>query len=512
MMKIGIYPRKSVYRDNSESVSTQVKLCKEYAEIIYRGQELEYMVYDKDEGFSGKNVNRPSYKQLMEDVRNGLLDVVMVYKLDRISRNVQDFSNTFAVFQEHDVAFVSVKESFDTSTPIGRTVMYILAAFAQLERENTSERVSDSMSEMAKCGFWTGGRVPSGMTSIRKTVGGKEHSFLMVDQDTIPFVKQIYSLFLSGMSITYLERYCRNHGIKTLRGKFMSTTQLHFMLTNPVYCQNSPEALSYFQEKGYILPEHADKLFDGARGLIGYKHKKDVSSPNIIAIGIHDWVISGEDWVAVQRRMGVNKQLRTSKYDVGILKGVLRCKNDHRTIVKVYNQKGVQYRSYLCSVRDRQGAAYCDTHHINVDQVDDLFIKKLCELRFDKKLINLQDFEDFPPFDEKAAFRRRDYIKSKISNLTSVLGEADGQASAKYILQQINKLDEELQRVESDIQENQRNTTLMRQKENTVDYVYSQICYLLDNFESLEYKEKNELIRKIVNKCIFEDGNLRIIF
>jgi len=131
-MRIGIYPRKSVYRDNSESVSTQVKLCKEYASIIYRGQELEYMIYDKDEGFSGRNVNRPSYKQLMNDVRGGLLDVVMVYKLDRISRNVQDFSNTFAVFQEHGVNFVSVKESFDTSTPIGRTVMYILAAFAQL--------------------------------------------------------------------------------------------------------------------------------------------------------------------------------------------------------------------------------------------------------------------------------------------------------------------------------------------------------------------------------------------
>lgn len=511
-MRIGIYPRKSVYRDNSESVSTQVKLCREYAGIIYRGQSLEYMIYDKDEGFSGKNINRPGYRQLMEDVRNGLLDVVMVYKLDRISRNVQDFSNTFAVFQEHNVSFVSVKESFDTSTPIGRTVMYILAAFAQLERENTSERVTDSMLEMAKCGYWTGGRLPAGMTSIRKSVSGKEHSFLMVDPEKILQVKSLYALFLSGMSITSLERYCRDHSIQTQRGKYMSTTQLHFMLTNPVYCQNSPAALAYFQEIGCVLPDHAEQLFDGSRGLIGYGRKKDASSPYTIALGIHDWVISGEDWVQAQRRMGINKYLRTSKYGFGILKGVLRCKNGHRTVIKAYNQGERQYRFYFCAVRERKGRAYCDTHHIQMDRVDDLFIHKLKELKLDKSRIKLQDFPDAPVFDETAALRRRDSIHTRISNLTAVLGEADGQASAKYILQQINQLDQELGKVEAQIQDGRRQASLAKKRDNTIDHVYHQICYLLDNFEVLEYKEKNELIRKIVKECIFDNGKLKIIF
>lgn len=511
-MRIGIYPRKSVYRDNSESVSTQVKLCKEYAEIIYRGQELEYSVYDKDEGFSGKNVKRPSYQQLMDDVRSGLLDVVMVYKLDRISRNVQDFSNTFAVFQEHDVAFVSVKESFDTSTPIGRTVMYILAAFAQLERENTSERVTDSMLEMAKSGFWTGGRLPMGMTSVRKTVGNKEHSFLIVDEERIPLVKQMFSLFLGGMSITKLERYCRDHGIKTQNGKYMQTNQLHFILTNPVYCRADAEALAYFREKEYILPEHAEQIFDGSRGLIGYGRRNGASSPLTIAVGIHSGVIPGSDWVAAQKRMGINKQIRTAKYELGILKGVLRCRNGHKTVLKVYNQKGVQYRSYYCSVRDRKGSAYCDSHHIKMDLVDDLFIQKLKELRLNKDLIELQDFQESPAFDEKAALCRRTAIEKKISNLTSILEDAQGQASAKHILKQINALDAELVQVEADIQNGRRQASLMEQRENTLDYVYGQICYLLDNFENLEYREKNELIRKIVKECIFDDGNLKIIF
>ena len=80
-MRIGIYPRKSVYRDNSDSVSVQVALCKEYAGIIYKDQPLEFRIYDKDEGFSGKNTNRPSFQELMKDVTNNALDVVMVYKL-----------------------------------------------------------------------------------------------------------------------------------------------------------------------------------------------------------------------------------------------------------------------------------------------------------------------------------------------------------------------------------------------------------------------------------------------
>lgn len=511
-MRIGIYPRKSVYRDNSESISIQIKLCKEYAEIMYRGNDLEYIVYDNDEGFSGKNTDRPGYSRLMSDVRSHLLDLVIVYKLDRISRNVQDFSNTFAVFQEHNVGFVSVKESFDTSTPIGRTVMYILAAFAQLERETTSERVSDNMLEMAKCGFWTGGKAPSGMKSIKKTVGSKQHSFLIVDEDTIPFVKQLFSLFLSGMSITVLERYCRNHGIRSLTGKFLQSNQIHFILTNPVYCQNSPAALAYFQEQGYELPEHAEKLFDGTRGCIGYGRRKDVNTPYTVSVGIHDWVIPADDWISVQRRMGVNKQVRTSKYEIGLLKGVLRCKCGASMQVKVYHQKGVQYRHYLCTSRDRKGPEYCDSHHINLDRVDELFLHWLKQIQLNKHMIMLQNMQDVPIFDEKAAIRERDAVKARIVNLTSALGEANGQASAKYIIQQINQLDMTLQRLQAEIQNGRLQSRIREEQENTIDYVYEQICYLLDNFEILEYKEKNELIRKIVKECIFEDGNLKIIF
>lgn len=221
-MVIAIYPRKSVYRDNSDSVQVQVQMCKEYAGIIYKDKETQFRIYDKDEGFSGKNMNRPSFKDLMQDVKNNEIDVVMVYKLDRISRNVQEFSAMYEVFQQHNVSFVSVKESFDTTTPMGRTVMYILAAFAQLERENTSERVADNMQALGVSGKWTGGKLPTGFTSVRRQIGAKEHSFLMVDKNTIGLVKTLYGLILGGFSITKTERYCRDNGIRSQSGKFLN--------------------------------------------------------------------------------------------------------------------------------------------------------------------------------------------------------------------------------------------------------------------------------------------------
>ena len=205
MLTIGIYPRKSVYRDNSDSVQVQIQLCKDYAGIIYKDQETEFIIYDKDEGFSGKNTNRPSFREMMADVEAGLLNAVMVYRLYRISRNVQEFSAMYEIFQQHNVSFISVKESFDTTTPMGRTVMYILAAFAQLERENTSERVADNMQALGASGKWTGGKLPSGMVSVRRQTGNKEHSYLEVDKETIWRPKLLYQLILEGYTITKAE-------------------------------------------------------------------------------------------------------------------------------------------------------------------------------------------------------------------------------------------------------------------------------------------------------------------
>lgn len=515
---VGIYSRKSVYRDNSDSVKVQTQLGMDYAKIIFKGKKIKFKVYDKDEGFSGKNTDRPSFRELMEDVENNRLNAVVVYKLDRISRNVKDFSTMYEVFQKHNVSFVSVKESFDTSTPMGRTVMYILAAFAQLERENTSERVGDNMLALGASGKWTGGKLPSGMKSVRRTIGNKEHSYLLVDKDNIGRVKLLYKLVLDGYPITRIERYCRDNGIRSQSGKFLNTSQIYNILTNPVYCQNSIEAYYYFSDLGCSLQDPT--LFDGTKGLIAYgRTHSNVAAPKkqdfskwSISVGIHDYVISSDEWISAQKRLGQNKMIRTSKYESGLLKGVIRCKCGARMDIRTYTKNGIEFSYYYCSDMARQGKEKCNTGYTRIEKVDESFLKQLRKIRFNPDGFKLRPNEenDFQSSTSLKAELRQ--IEQSIGNLTLALTQAMESPAAAYIIKQIDSLDKQKKTLENNLRKAQLTELANKSLEETEAALYDSICYLLDNFDSIEYSARNELIRKMVKKCILDGETLRIIF
>lgn len=519
MFTIGIYPRKSVYRDNSDSVQVQVQLCKDYAAIIYKDREISFRVYDKDEGFSGKNTKRPSFQDMMDDVRNDLLDAVMVYKLDRISRNVQEFSAMYDVFQKHKVAFVSVKESFDTSTPMGRTVMYILAAFAQLERENTSERVADGMLALGAAGKWTGGTRPCGMTSIRKKNGSKEHSYLVVDKASIWLPKLLYRLILDGYPITRIERYCRDHNIRSANDKFLGSSQIYNILSNPVYCQNSTEAWYYFRDLGCSLPDIAS--FDGTKGLIAYgktKTGQGQSQPRqdcscwTIAVGIHEPVISAQEWIATQQRLGINKQVRKAKYEVGVLKGVLCCSCGQRMEVRTYKKNNIVFSYYFCPKMARWGHEVCDTGYVRIEIIERLFWDKLRDIRLNPDTLNHYQVQNADV--RKAADIQSDIakIEKSIHNLTEALAQATDTSASPYIIKEIADYDKRKAQLDADY----RAAVLAESAATTASEenrrVYDSICYLLDNFDQIDYSGKNELIRKITKKCIYDGQKLTILF
>lgn len=519
MLTIGIYPRKSVYRDNSDSVQVQVQLCKDYANIIYKDQDIQFVIYDKDEGFSGKNTNRPSFQQMMQDVKSNSLDVVMVYKLDRISRNVQEFSAMYDVFQKHHVSFVSVKESFDTTTPMGRTVMYILAAFAQLERENTSERVADGMLALGASGKWTGGRCPCGMTSIRKKTGSKEHSYLIVDNGSIWLPQLLYRLILDGYSITRIERYCRDHNIKTQAGKFLGSSQIYNIISNPVYCQNSPDAWYYFHDRGCSLPDLAS--FDGKKGLISYgktktgdaqpQSKQDYSAWTI-AVGIHEPVISALDWIAAQQRLGINKQVRKAKHEVGILKGVLRCSCGRLMEVRTYSKNGIVFSYYFCPKMARHGRDECNSEYVRVEIIENLFLSKLRSIQLNPDGFNQSRLQDTGIRKSSDIKNDIDKIENAIHNLTEALTQAMDTTASAYIIQQITEYDRRKSLLEADYRGALLAETSAESATQENQRIYDGICHLLDNFGQISYSGKNELIRKIVKKCVYDGEKLIISF
>ena len=141
-----IYCRQSVDRVDSISIESQIEYCQ------YETRGGAYKTFT-DKGYSGKNVDRPQFQIMMDAIRRGEVNRVIVYKLDRISRSVMDFMNLFTEFQQYGVEFVSCTEKFDTSSPMGRAMLKIIVVFAELERETIQQRVMDAYISRSRKGF-----------------------------------------------------------------------------------------------------------------------------------------------------------------------------------------------------------------------------------------------------------------------------------------------------------------------------------------------------------------------
>ena len=164
--KKAIYSRKSKFTGKGESTHNQIEACKRKIELTFDNIDLDndVIIYE-DEGYTGYNTNRPSFQRMLKDIKDKKIDTVVFYKLDRISRNVSDFSSLVNEFDNYNVSFLSATESIENITPSGRAMMFMISVFAQLERDTIAERIRDNMIELAKTGRWLGGTTPTGFKS-----------------------------------------------------------------------------------------------------------------------------------------------------------------------------------------------------------------------------------------------------------------------------------------------------------------------------------------------------------
>lgn len=171
-----IYSRKSKFTGKGESIENQIELCRQYIAMHFGEEAAENVLVYEDEGFSGGNLERPQFKKMMKDSQKIEFAAIVVYRLDRISRNIGDFAKLIEDLGDRHIDFISIREQFDTSSPMGRAMMYIASVFSQLERETIAERIRDNMHELSKTGRWLGGTTPTGYASeslSSVTVDGK---------------------------------------------------------------------------------------------------------------------------------------------------------------------------------------------------------------------------------------------------------------------------------------------------------------------------------------------------
>jgi DNA invertase Pin-like site-specific DNA recombinase len=182
--------------------------------------------YD-DGGVSGGTLERPSLRRLLADIERGLIDVVVVYKIDRLSRALMDFAKLVEVFDANNVTFVSVTQSFNTTTSMGRLTLNILLSFAQFEREVIGERIRDKVAASRARGIWMGGFVPLGYDAKDRK--------LLVNEAEAALVRRIFEGFVKTESGTKLVKALRAEGATTKRGRAFTKSDVYRVLSNRTY-------------------------------------------------------------------------------------------------------------------------------------------------------------------------------------------------------------------------------------------------------------------------------------
>ncbi len=395
-MKAAIYSRKSKFTGKGESVENQIQLCKEHGMKSLGLSEDDFVIYE-DEGFSGSNTNRPQFQKLIKDAKSKKFDILICYRLDRISRNISDFSQLIKDLNKYNVNFISIREQFDTTTPMGRAMMYIASVFSQLERETIAERIKDNMLQLAKTGRWLGGITPTGFRSeavVFRDMSGKERKMFKLAPvpEEINLVKLIYDQYVRLKSITKVEKYLIKYKLSTKNGLDFHRYSIRFILSNPVYATADKALYDYLTGNHYEVCSDFEE-FNGVNGLTAYnKTRQDKENYGdrykdncewIIAVGMHPGIIASEVWIEAQKLLEQNKSkaYRKVKSSRSLLSGILRCsrcgsymrpKSMQRT-----NGEGERVFYYMCELKEKSRKSRCDMPNVNGNVLDNSVIKEL---------------------------------------------------------------------------------------------------------------------------------------
>lgn len=347
---IALYCRVSTDEQAREGVSLdeQSERLKAYCRAMGWSVEVQLFI---DDGYSAKNLDRPELKRLLQAVKNGTVSRIMVTKLDRMSRRLLDLLNLIDLFQDYEVSFVSISESFDTNTPSGRLTLQVLGAVAEFERERIRERVFENMLHAATTGKWLT-QSPYGYDLVDKS--------LVINNVESAVVRRVFDMYLNeGLGFYSIAKRLNEEGIPSRQRKEWSIRAIKLMLTNPAY-------------KGTLVWNRKDSSK-------GQRKDKDeaewVSVEECLPI-----IIDQPLWDRVQQRIGqpnnIAPRAQTSPHLLG---GMLKCGNCGSGMsIGFSGSTNRRYRVYRCSANKNKGT--CTSKQYRADEVEAWFKEGLLQL------------------------------------------------------------------------------------------------------------------------------------
>ena len=532
---IALYSRKSKFTGKGESIGNQVELGKEYVRVHFGDAAVDKIVVYEDEGFSGGNLNRPAFKRMMDAAKKRQFKAIIVYRLDRISRNVSDFSGLIEELARLDISFISIKEQFDTSTPMGRAMMYIASVFSQLERETIAERIRDNMHELAKTGRWLGGTTPTGFESeaIKSiTVDGKTKKAckLKLVPEEADIVKTIFDLYVETDSLTLTEAALIKQGFKTKNGKYFTRFSVKAILQNPVYMVADQEAYDFFIKNDTDLFSEHD-AFDGVHGMMAYNRTDQEKGRASISLPPSEWIVSvpglipGKVWVQVQESLERNKSksFRKPRSNEALLTGLLFCSCGERMYPKMSKRKtadGKVIYTYVCKMKERSQRTVCNSKNANGNTLDMAIIEQVKMLADDKETFvsQLEQSRKFytgnrMDYEQRISDMRKEKAETekKINSLVDSLVEMGDSPAKAHVTKRIEQLNEEYQSLEKRIQELEGLTTQHALSDVEFDLMRQLLTVFKDGIDEMTIEQKRAAIRTIVRKVIWDGVNAHVV-
>ncbi|EKO1912229.1 recombinase family protein [Clostridium botulinum] len=532
MKTIAIYARKSLFTGKGDSIGAQVDTCKRFIDYKFANEDYEIKIF-KDEGWSGKTIDRPDFTNMVNLIKSKKIDYVITYKLDRVGRTARDLHNFLYELDQLGIVYLSATEPYDTTTSAGRFMISILAAMAQMERERLAERVKSGMIQIAKKGRWLGGQCPLGFDSKKEIYiddSGKERQMmkLIPNKEEIKIVKLIYDKYLEMGSMSQVRKYCFENSIRGKNGGDFSTNTLKQLLTSPIYVKSSDNIFKYLESQNINVFGTPN-----GNGMLTFNKTKEIrierdKSEWIAAVGKHRGIIEDDKWLQIQQQLEQQseKQIKSSgrqgTTSTGLLSGIIKCaKCDNNLLIKTGHKSkknpGTTYSYYVCGKKDNSYGHKCDNKNVRTDEADSAVITQLKLYNKELLIKNLKEaLIKNKNNDTDSIEILKDNLKEKekaVSNLVKKLSLIEDENISNIILNEISNMNKEI----NDIKLQLSNETLKINEVTKATLDTEIYIKILENFNEkidsiTDPIEKRNLLKSVLDSVEWagESGEFRI--
>lgn len=391
---VAIYVRQSLDKKDSLSIESQINDC---ITLCKRNGWDDYQVY-KDKGWSAKNLDRPEFQKMNNDVEAGKIKAVVCYKIDRISRSIRDLVNLIEDYHELGVHFVSFADNINTAAPGGLMMATLFGSLAQMEREAIIARVTDNYYYRCELGYWGGGPAPYGFNLKKIVENGQKHTVLEINEREAAVVKQFFKWYLEPDGTIYeILKKADKAGITTRKGGAWTSRVVSELLSKPMYAPNSMDIYNFYAAQGVrvrVTPEQCDgklSLNVFGRRDRGSKHPKRSRPVNEMTLAICKTppIIDSDTFLKAQFKKKAKLQVspRTGTAKTTMLSGLVKCAVCGRAMSPSGSSRGVRY--FTCSGKRNYAAGTCTSKSIKVAALEKIVTDDILRYATNPKVIDM---------------------------------------------------------------------------------------------------------------------------